>query len=109
MIIFGWTTKIKPTAHYGQFYCPVCGVSTTYAECRRKTYFTLYFLPVLRLSDDPGGIQWRQCKRAFDEVPYSYPPEEERNSWKCPECGRDWPETNVRCPICKVRPDGRPR
>jgi hypothetical protein len=28
--------------------------------------------------------------------------------WECPGCGRKWPETNVRCPICRIRPDGTP-
>jgi hypothetical protein len=109
MIIFGWTTRIKPTAHHGQFYCPHCRVSSTYAECRRKSYFHLFFIPVLPLSDDPHGVQCCNCKSTFDDEVLTYQPQQEMASWRCPQCNRNWPENNIRCPICKVRPDGTPR
>ncbi|MGY8768753.1 MAG: zinc-ribbon domain-containing protein [Pirellulales bacterium] len=104
MIIFGWKTRIKQTAHHGQFHCPHCCVTSTYAECRLKTYFHLFFIPVLPLSDDPCGVQCCNCKNTFDDQVLSQIPEQEIVKWKCPECNRSLPETNVRCPICKVRP-----
>jgi len=72
MIIFGWTTRIKPTARHGQFHCPHCQVSTTYAECRRITYFRLFVIPILPLSDNPHGIQCCACTSTYDDSVLSY-------------------------------------
>ncbi len=107
-IIFGWTTRIKPTARHGQFYCPQCRVSSTYAECLRSTYFHLFFIPLIPLSESRDGVQCCTCKNAFDDEVLEYTPPQLTASWKCPQCDRSWPESNIRCPICKVRPDGTP-
>lgn len=108
MIIFGWTTRTKPTARHGQFYCPHCRVSSTYSECRQRTRFHLFFIPVITVSDDPGGVQCCHCKTFYDEEVLQQAPRQKLASWDCPQCGRSWPETNVRCPFCKVRLNGTP-
>ncbi|HBN79427.1 MAG TPA: hypothetical protein DD473_27130 [Planctomycetaceae bacterium] len=105
MIIFGWTTRIKPTSRHGQFFCPHCQVSSTYAECRRKTYVHIFFIPIFPISNEPLGVQCFNCKNTYAEEVVMNDPRHEISSWKCPECNRNWPGTNIRCPICKIRPN----
>ena len=65
-------------------------------------------IPLQQLSDNTGVIQCTGCGTHFDEsVIHAVGPNQE-STWECPKCSRKWPETNVRCPICKVRPSGAP-
>jgi len=106
VILFGTHTSIAPTSQHGQFVCPECGEKTSYAHARRQSCFHVFFLPVMTLSDEADGIICGSCHHHMDEsVVYRTREKTEADKWACRKCGRTWPQTNVRCPVCKVRPE----
>ena len=107
-IVFGTRTGMKAAKIHGQFSCPVCGGLTTYVELRLKKHFHLFYIPVFKLEDQPSGIECQGCGNQFSEDAIYARPLGDESTWDCPQCGRTWPETHVRCSICKVRPDGSP-
>ncbi len=105
MFIFGITERVLQTSQHGQFFCPNCQVTTTYAECRRKSYLHIFFIPLIPCDNDPAGIQCCNCLSEYDDPSVSEYNQQALATWQCSQCKRTWPETNVRCPICKIRPD----
>lgn len=109
IVLFGTTTRHRVTTQHGQFYCPNCLRNTTFAGLRRRKYFHLFYVPVLRLEDAPGGVRCSGCGTDFDVHPHDAAPMTVGATWACPQCGREWPETSIRCAVCRVTPDGTPR
>lgn len=97
------------TSRHGQFWCPRCGVVTTYNEVLGRLYLHVLFVPLLPLdSGILSGIRCTSCYDRFDEDAINYRPDLEITKWKCPQCSREYRDNMIRCPICKVRPDGTP-
>src|SRR5712691_3110461 len=105
MIIFGTASRVKRTAQHGQFYCPTCDLSTTYTPVQLQTYHHLFGIPFGIISE-ANKIECSSCQTLFDEGVLSERPKQSLKTWICPSCGRDWPETNIACAMCRVRPDG---
>jgi hypothetical protein len=106
MIIFGWYKRRHVTRQQGQFYCPNCCVDSTYAHVRLREYFHIFFIPIIRTWDETHGIRCRTCQSYFEDDAIYAKPAGPVVKWRCPNCGGSWPESNICCPICKVRPDG---
>lgn len=108
MLVFGVSSRVVVSSRHGQFFCPTCQVSTTFAHATWKRALHIFRLPVATLSEEPGGIMCLTCRGLYPEDAIDAKPEQNLKTWKCPKCSRDWPETNVRCAICRVRSDGWP-
>ncbi len=50
MIIFGWSTRQR-VLETGLFHCPVCKSQAAYSRVGQRRWFTLFFIPVIPLSD----------------------------------------------------------
>jgi hypothetical protein len=67
LIIFGISSK-QTARPAGQFHCPVCQATRTYAELRRSRRFTLFFVPVLPLgSSSLGRVVCTGCASEFSK------------------------------------------
>ncbi|MCC9606250.1 hypothetical protein LOC68_18815 [Blastopirellula sp. JC732] len=75
-------------------------------ECRSKTYYYLFDFPIASREAETGI----RCLECGDKYDYSAITDfqDQLEKWRCPKCDRKWPITNVRCAICRVRPDGSP-
>jgi hypothetical protein len=78
MIIFGWRTRESTTGR-GEFACPRCNSNQPYRFKAVKTWFTLYFLPVIPLKTLGEFVQCQACGDNFrpdvlDRAPLSDTP-----------------------------------
>ncbi len=64
MIIFG-TRGVTTSAGGGQFYCPGCRATTGYSHKRVRSFFTLYFIPVIPLNVLDEYIECQGCRGTF--------------------------------------------
>ena len=64
MIIFGTKSKTKTLSH-GEFLCPYCD-RMTYQHKEVKTYFHLYFIPLIPLSSQGQYVECDGCAATFD-------------------------------------------
>jgi hypothetical protein len=106
--IFGSYGRDHVTSHHGQFWCPNCQVNSTYAEVRQRRYAHLFFVPLLRIGEEPNGIRCTGCLGRFDEDALNFRPADQSATWNCPQCMRVYRDALIRCPVCKIRPDGTP-
>ncbi|MBW3543743.1 MAG: zinc ribbon domain-containing protein [Planctomycetes bacterium] len=70
---------------------------------RLHKYVHLFFIPLIPLNARPHGIRCETCHGDFDDSVLDNQPSQQGAVWECTTCGRTWPETNIRCPICKTR------
>src|SRR5450432_1105097 len=65
MIIFG--TKGRTTeVGSGEFMCPRCQTRRPYIRKKAARYFTLYFIPLIRIKDLGEFVECQVCKGAYD-------------------------------------------
>lgn len=77
MIIFG-TRGVKSTLKSGDFQCPQCQENRPYKHKKVKKFFTLYFIPLIPLSDLGEYVECGNCKGTFipevlDQLPSNTP------------------------------------
>lgn len=65
MLIFGWRTRSTVEAA-GAFDCLFCGSSQPCMHSSRRTWFTLFFVPVIPISTVKETVVCRQCGTEFD-------------------------------------------
>ncbi len=65
MIIFGMRPRHRTIAS-GTFSCPHCQHDRTYEHKKGKTYFTLYFIPIIPIADGGEFIECQSCKRTYN-------------------------------------------
>jgi hypothetical protein len=103
MLIFGRGVR-DSQGKMGEFFCPQCRSNQAYCELQTQRYTHFFFIPIFSSYDEPHGLQCSRCRGKFSfdvlQANVSY--------WACPKCAREWPETSVRCPVCKIRPNGTP-
>ncbi len=107
-VLFGVSRRNHVSSQHGQFFCPHCRVNMTYADVTQKKVFHFFFVPLITL-DQQRGYQCLGCENFLDESALTARPQDEDPGWACPKCSRNWPSTNIRCPICRVTPTGEPR
>lgn len=80
MIIWG-SRGITSSTSTGEFHCPRCGPSRTYAHQEVRRWFTLYFIPLIPLDKAGEYIECRQCGGTFGVEAKDYDPvlEEQRS------------------------------
>lgn len=59
--------------HQGRFHCPICGLQT-YQQLRVDKWFTLYFVPVFRLSTLGEYVECQHCHRTYETDILQYSP-----------------------------------
>lgn len=74
MIIFG-TRGVTTTPDRGSFYCPSCGPDTDYAHKRVKTFFTLYFIPLIPLGTRGEYVECQTCFGTYKTNVLEYNPQ----------------------------------
>lgn len=76
MLIFGnkVVTKVRKS---GEFHCPVCDSTKTFAMKRVLRFFALYFLPLFPTNTLGEYVECHHCQSTFDPQVLSYRPAEE--------------------------------
>lgn len=101
---FGSRVRKQVLSQQGEFVCPHCKAWSTYAETRYQQVFHLFFVPLYTV-EERMGYQCTDCENLFDESVFQDNLNQQETKWECPKCHQRWPATNVRCPICRIRPD----
>ncbi len=65
MIIWGLGWRDK-TLSSGTFFCPRCDQMRPYKRKRPGYYFTLFFLPLIRIKKQQPFVECQVCKSRFD-------------------------------------------
>jgi len=73
MIIFG-TQPSTSTVSTGMFFCPECQTESSYRQRRVKQNFSLFFVPVLPLSEVAQYIECTRCGGTFKNNVLDYRP-----------------------------------
>ncbi|MCA8902420.1 MAG: TerB family tellurite resistance protein [Hyphomonas sp.] len=66
MIIFG-TKATRKLLDKGSFDCPQCNQTTNFEKRRARTWFHLYFIPLIPLKTYPAYVECKACKGTFVE------------------------------------------
>ncbi|KCZ52951.1 TerB family tellurite resistance protein [Hyphomonas pacifica] len=66
MIIFG-TKATRKLLDRGSFDCPQCNNTTNFEKRRARTWFHLYFIPVIPMQTYPPYVECGACKGTFVE------------------------------------------
>ncbi len=64
MIIFG-TRTIHTTRERGEFHCPACGAKQAFRKRRARSFFHVYFIPLIPVSGGQEYIKCNACKGDF--------------------------------------------
>ncbi len=93
------TTVLDQTARL----CPVCGLARARMH-RVDHWFSLFFIPVLRVKKGDAFIFCDRCDRPVNGMPAGPADEPRTPQAGCPACGRSLEEDHRFCPYC-----GHPR
>jgi hypothetical protein len=63
-VIFGTKEKHKEVGH-GEFFCPACKTTRHYIQHESAPYFSLYFIPIVKLGSSKTYIQCQVCHNLF--------------------------------------------
>ncbi len=77
MIIWG-TRGVTSVVSTGQFNCPQCADVRTYSLKQVRSFFTLYFIPLIPLNVAGRYIECHSCGGTFVEDVITYDPEKQR-------------------------------
>jgi uncharacterized tellurite resistance protein B-like protein len=76
MIIFG-TRGVTTTPDTGNFFCPQCNGQTAYKLKRVRSFFTLYFIPLIPLNKLGEYVECPRCQGTYDIGILDYDPSQE--------------------------------
>jgi len=76
MIIFG-TRGVTTTPDNGEFFCPQCNGQNPYKLKRVRSFFTLYFIPLIPLNKLGEYVECQRCQGTFEVGILDYDPEAE--------------------------------
>ena len=76
IIIFG-TRAREVDIEKGEFFCPACNRQRRYARKSIAQYFTLFFIPVLRISNREEYVLCEECEQAYKPTILQYRPPNE--------------------------------
>ncbi len=65
MIFLFGEQVIDKDSEEGQFYCPHCEQVRAFQQIHQKTYFTLFFIPLLPLDSFKDYVECRTCHHSF--------------------------------------------
>ena len=74
MIIFG-TRGIHTTRERGHFHCPQCGAQQPFRKRRVRSFFHIYFIPLIPISGGTEYIKCDACKGDFQLGVLDYDPQ----------------------------------
>jgi len=78
--------------------CPVCGLARAYLK-RIDHYFTLFFIPVIRMKKGQPVLICEKCDRNVQEMTLE-PPSKTPAESVCGSCGRVLEKEFDYCPYC---------
>jgi predicted RNA-binding Zn-ribbon protein involved in translation (DUF1610 family) len=64
-VIFGASTRTKELGH-GEFPCPRCGQTRHYLHRKHALWFSLFFIPILKLKDMGEEVVCTHCGTIYD-------------------------------------------
>ncbi len=109
MLVIWGIREHDETLSQGEFFCRTCNALSPYCLCERRSYFSVFFLPIWRLSD---GEQFAKCERCgtrfgVDEINRTEPEvRESLRPWICADCDSSNDFTAAGCIKCgRRRPD----
>ena len=79
--------------------CPVCGLARAYFK-RVDHYFSLFFIPVIRVKKGEPFIMCERCERAVHEFENDYSRKGDQRGVRCHNCGRESSKDFKFCPYC---------
>lgn len=80
--------------------CPSCGLDQALAK-RVDSYFSVFFLPILRVKKGTPFLQCLSCGHLSDESGQTwYERQQGRSGPNCPQCGKPLEPQFHFCPFC---------
>ncbi|QGJ70439.1 Hypothetical protein PBC10988_21360 [Planctomycetales bacterium 10988] len=80
MIIFGWRDRAS-TKERGNFYCPQCEAQNPFKRQEIRSWFTLYFIPVIPLHTKGEYVECNRCRGTFHVKVLSLNPEKQNEEF----------------------------
>jgi transcription elongation factor Elf1 len=74
LIIIAGTRGRETEIGTGAFYCPRCQTERGYVRKRVGTYFTLFFIPIVRVKDHGEFIECQTCHQKYELTVLDYQP-----------------------------------
>lgn len=74
MIIIAGTRGRETEVGTGAFFCPRCHAERGYTRKRVGTYFTLFFIPIVRVKDHGELIECQTCHQKYELTVLDYVP-----------------------------------
>ncbi|QTA92445.1 zinc ribbon domain-containing protein [Desulfonema magnum] len=97
-LIAGISPKIKTLDDKPRL-CPVCGLAQAYYR-RTDHYFSLFFIPILRVKKGEPFIMCEKCERNMHEFGDEYNDWLDKQDKTCKHCGRALHQDFQYCPFC---------
>jgi RNA polymerase subunit RPABC4/transcription elongation factor Spt4 len=79
--------------------CPVCGLNQAYFK-RIDHYFSLFFIPLLRVKKGEPFIMCDRCERTVHEFAPDFSQQQADASGTCRHCGKALDKDFKYCPQC---------
>ena len=79
--------------------CPLCGLAQAYFK-RVDHYFSIFFIPVLRIKKGEPFIMCEKCEIALHEMEGELHPRQAKGKLACMHCGRTLQRGFRYCPFC---------
>ncbi len=65
-IIWGWR-GVPSQLDAGEFFCPQCNRECEYRLMQSRTFFTIFFLPIIPLGRGERYVECTQCRQTYQE------------------------------------------
>jgi rubrerythrin len=82
--------------------CPVCGLHQAYYQ-RVDHYFSLFFIPIIRVKKGEPFIMCARCQRSFNEFRQEFSPFQQETDLRCKFCNKPVDKKFSYCPYCGKR------
>jgi hypothetical protein len=79
--------------------CPLCGLSRAYFK-RVDHYFSIFFIPVLRIKKGEPFIMCEKCEMAVHEMEKDFQSQQTNGKFTCKYCSRRLQKGFKFCPFC---------
>jgi len=66
-IIWGWR-GVPSQLDVGEFFCPQCNCECEYRLMQSRTFFTIFFIPLIPLGRGERYVECTQCRQTYLEA-----------------------------------------
>jgi hypothetical protein len=101
-LLIGWWRKKKKVGG-GYFFCPTCRARKPCTQYSNNRYLSLFFIPLLPLTNDGDRYECEGCHQQFDpeaRFPYDFGDHANPKIWTCSRCRANNPSHAHYCQAC---------